>query len=260
MKGFTLIETSIALAIFGMIAGVIVGSIHFSGQVYEKSEQFMELTQNSRIVLDSISRELRQAERVITSLSDNRENSTEEILFRDGHLKDITESGTLQGGEDEFVILSNEASSEDGFYKDSYIKITDGSADLEGEIRKIVDYEGESKRAKLSYSLEEEVDYFGIDYMIDTSYYYTHYFLEDEEVKRGVYTYYFSGDPSMYVPIDVTPPSGQTLEREVLEVNTVGEHFSELGFWKEGEININAELELNGRSVNFLRKVFGRNL
>lgn len=260
MKGFTLIETSIALAIFGMIAGVIVGSIHFSGQVYEKSEQFMELTQNSRIVLDSASRELRQAERIVTSLSDDKENSEQEILFRDGHLQNITERETIQGGEGDVVVLSNESSSEDGYYKDGYIKITDGSPDLEGETRKIVDYDGSNKEAKLNYPLSEDIDYFGIDYMIDTSYYYIHYFLEENEVKRGVYTYYLSGDSSMYVPIDITPPSGQTLEKEVLELNTVGEHFSDLGFWKDEQVNIHVDLELGGRSVSFLRKVFGRNL
>ena len=260
MKGFTLIETSIALAIFAMIAGVIVGSIGFSSRVYEKSQEFMDLTQNNRIVLDSISRELRQAERVVTSLSNDKYNSEEEILFRDGHLNDITEKDTIQGGEDDILFLGNESSSEDGFYKDSYIKITGGSSNLEGEVRKIVNYEGENKRAKLNYPLEEGVDYFGIDYMIDTSYYYIHYFLDDDEVKRGVYAYYFSDDPDMYVPVDVTPPSGQTLEKEVLEINTIGEHFSQLRFWEDEAINIFVELEFGGRTLNFLRKVSGRNL
>lgn len=259
-KGFTLIETLIAVGVFAIITFVVTGAIVFGNNTYRKTEEFIELTQNGRVVLNSMSREIRQAERIITSLSETKEYSEDEIIFKDGHLEQIIEQGTLQGGEEDKIFLKNSSSSQDGFYNNSYIKITSGPAELVGEIRKITDYDGESKQAQLAYPFEEGVDCFGVDYMIDTSYYYVHYYLEDGFMKRVVRGYYFSDEPESYVPIDSTPPEEQTLEADVLESRIIGEHFNDLRIWKNQGVNIYIELNHINKKIDLFKKVLTRNL
>ncbi|MGM0439192.1 MAG: PilW family protein [Patescibacteria group bacterium] len=258
-KGFTLIEILIAVGIFMIIASVITGAVVFGSDVYQKTEEFIELTQNGRVVLNSISREIRQAERIVTSLPDTKEYGENEIIFEDGHLDEITEKDTLQDGGGDTIFLSDSSSDQDGFYDNSYIKITNGPAELVGETRKITDYDGETKKAQLDFPFEEDVDCFGVDYMIDTSYY-VHYYLEDNLVKRAVYGHYFSSDPDNYVPIDASPPEGETLEVDLLESRTIGEHFNDLRFWKDQGVNTSIELELNNKEINLFKKVSARNL
>ncbi len=259
MKGFTLIELIIAVAVFMIIATMVTGSAFLATRIYEESEETMELIQNGRVVIDAASREIRQAERIVNSLPDSKEEGVDEIIFEDGHLEYIREEGTLQDGEGVEVVLPTSSSDQDEFYKDSFIKITSGPSNLQGEIRKIVDYDGDTRTAVIDFPLGEE-DYFGLDYLIDTSHYYTHYYLEDGYVYRSVYAYYFSEDPKNYVPINATPPAGETMEEELLESRIVGEHFQEVSFWEEDGINIFVSLQLEDREMNLIKKVVGRNL
>jgi prepilin-type N-terminal cleavage/methylation domain-containing protein len=88
-KGFTLFEILVALSLFVVII-LIVGSIFILAQKsYSKGAGEAELTQNIRVSLDRISRELRQTTNIATSLpatnSDPLNPPTEEIFFQDGH-------------------------------------------------------------------------------------------------------------------------------------------------------------------------------
>ena len=244
MKGFTLIEILIAISIFVIIVLIMGSAITFSSRIYQKSENVMEITQNGRVFFDAVSREIRQAERVVNSLPERKEDGVNEIIFRDGHLEEIEETGIIQEGEGRFLNLSDESSSEDNFYKDSYIKIVSGPAEVEGKIRKVVAYNPDEKRVEIESPFETGVDYFGLEYMIDTAYY-IHYFLEDDYVKRAVYAYYFSDEPQNYVPIDAVPGSGETLEEEIIESRIIGEYFQDIRFWKDNGINIHINLLLN---------------
>lgn len=89
MGGFTLFEILVALSLFVVII-LIVGSIFILSQrSYSKGAGEAELTQNVRVALDRISRELRQTTNIITALpatnSDPFNPPTEEIFFQDGH-------------------------------------------------------------------------------------------------------------------------------------------------------------------------------
>lgn len=257
MKGFTLIEIMIAVAVFMMIAVVITGSIIFSGDLYQESEGMMELSQNGRVVLDGASREIRQAQAIVTPLPDTNLN-VDKIIFKDGHLEEISKEGTLQEGGGKLAYFS-EGSDQDDFYKNSHIKITGGPEEVVGETRKIVSYDGDEKKVELDFSLPVD-DYFGLDYVIDTSHYYISYKLEDGLVKREVFSYYFSGDSNHYVSAQDRPPEGQTLEKELFQSRVVGEHFTKLSFWESGGINISVELQAGERKVDLFKKVVGRNL
>ena len=258
MKGFTLIEIIVSVAIFMMIATVITGSIIFLTDVYQRSEDMIELFQSGRVVLDGASREIRQAETITTPLPDSEEYSVSEITFKDGHLEDINKEGTARDGEGRFIHFSD-GSERDNFYKDSYIKIISGPQEAVGETRKIVSYDGDERVAELDFSLGVD-DYFGLDYFIDTSHYYINYRLEEGLIKRDVFSYYFSNEPNRYVSSQDAPPEGEALEKEVFESRTVGDYFSEFLFWEDEGINILVELESGERRVKLFKKVVGRNL
>lgn len=93
--GFTLPEIMVSVAIFIMVI-LLTGSIYSLSQTsYKKSSDLAELTQNNRVFLDRLSRELRQSVDIITALpptmSDPLNPPTDQIIFQDGHdLSQIT--------------------------------------------------------------------------------------------------------------------------------------------------------------------------
>lgn len=88
-SGFTLLEIIVSLSVFVVVI-LLTGSIYLlSQQSYNKSSNLAELTQNSRVYLDRLSRELRQSVNIITTLpptdTDPLNPPTDQILFQDGH-------------------------------------------------------------------------------------------------------------------------------------------------------------------------------
>ena len=269
MKGFTLIEVLITAGIFIIILVIIANVIILGNQIYWEEEKAKEVMQNGRVVLDSISREIRQSRKIITSLPDedcdnplDEDCPPSEIIFQDGHLGLISENGITSGGLLDKVILSNSASESDGFYNNAFLKIISGSPETIGEIRKIIDYNGDLKEARLDFPISDSIDYFGLEYIINTSYYYIHYYLdEDGFVQRKTFSFYFSGNSYDYVPFNAVPPDGETMEIEVLEnPRIIGEHFKDIKFWGSKIINISLSIELDGREIQLSQKIFGRNL
>jgi prepilin-type N-terminal cleavage/methylation domain-containing protein len=80
-KGFTIIEIMSSLSIF-LIIMLLVGSVYILAQrTYNRGTSQNELIQNARVCLDRLSRELRQAEFLVTDVS----ATTTELYFQDGH-------------------------------------------------------------------------------------------------------------------------------------------------------------------------------
>jgi len=259
--GFTLTEVIVSITILVLIIVSIFSLYLFNQRAYQGSEVTSELLQNGRVILERITRELRQTDEIVTSLPDVPDNPgnppPEEILFRDGHLPLIAESGTAQGASQNTIILNSSASSQDDYYRDVFFKIISGTGS--GQIKKIIEYNGTTKTATIRGDWETTPDTTS-NYKIDTSYYYIHYFRDDSNVKRRALTYYFSGDPDTFVPWNAEPPVGQTLEQQLLEEEIVGEYVSSLKFWQSPVVNIALSLEKNDRNLNLQTKVFGRNL
>lgn len=86
---FTLIEILIAMTIGSVILLALYGIYAVSSKSYLRSTDQSELTQNARIALERISRDLRQAEEIATSLpptnTDPLNPPATQILFQDGH-------------------------------------------------------------------------------------------------------------------------------------------------------------------------------
>ncbi|MFW6282877.1 MAG: PilW family protein [Minisyncoccales bacterium] len=84
-RGFTLVEILVAITIFIMIVIVVTSIYNLSQETYKANANMTEISQNGRIALDRMTRELRQAKGITTSLSDDRSDATSSIEFEDGH-------------------------------------------------------------------------------------------------------------------------------------------------------------------------------
>ncbi|NCQ16354.1 prepilin-type N-terminal cleavage/methylation domain-containing protein [Candidatus Falkowbacteria bacterium] len=88
-NGFTLLETMVSLALFTIII-ILVSDVYLvTQQAYNKNSDLAEITQNARVSLDRISRELRQSASIITTLpetdTDPENPPAGQIIFQDGH-------------------------------------------------------------------------------------------------------------------------------------------------------------------------------
>lgn len=92
-KGFSVLEIIVSLSLFLIVVLVVNNFYSYSQKLYNRGSNMAELTQNARVCLDRLSRELRQAVVIVTNLPpvDNDEEypPEEEIFFQDGH--DISE-------------------------------------------------------------------------------------------------------------------------------------------------------------------------
>ncbi len=89
LMGFTLPEIIVSMAIFVVVI-LLTGSIYSLSQLsYKKSSDLAELTQNNRVFLDRLSRELRQSVDIITNLPPTEDDPAnppaDQIIFQDGH-------------------------------------------------------------------------------------------------------------------------------------------------------------------------------
>lgn len=88
-NGFTVLEIVVSLSLFAM-AVLLVGSMYdLSQKSYNKGANRSEVVQNARVVLDRMSREMRQTIEIITNLPnteiDPLNPPSQEIFFQDGH-------------------------------------------------------------------------------------------------------------------------------------------------------------------------------
>ena len=87
--GFTLLEVIASISLFTIVI-ILVSNIYLVTQnAYNKNSNIAELTQNARVSLDRISRELRQSSSIITTLPETNDDPnnppTNQIFFQDGH-------------------------------------------------------------------------------------------------------------------------------------------------------------------------------
>lgn len=100
-SGFTLAEMLISIVIIILVILMITTIFALSQKTMRQANNKAELIQNSRVALDLMSRELRQAKKVVTDLPQTNLNSPSEIEFEDGH--DVSEikyiNYSLQGNQ-----------------------------------------------------------------------------------------------------------------------------------------------------------------
>jgi len=86
-KSFTLIEVLTAMTIGVLIIMAAYGVYNISYKSYKKNFASAELTQNARIALERMSRDIRQTTEILTNLPEDPGAGTppSEIKFQDGH-------------------------------------------------------------------------------------------------------------------------------------------------------------------------------
>jgi len=86
-KGLTLIEILVAIAISIVIIAASYEVYNISYKSYKKNYAMAELSQNARIALERMSRDVRQTMEILTDLPENPDVGTppSAIKFQDGH-------------------------------------------------------------------------------------------------------------------------------------------------------------------------------
>lgn len=86
--GFTLVELMIALGV-SLLIFVLISQVYLlAQQTYITTDSKAEITQNGRVILDRLIREIRQTPHIITALPANASDPDalpSEIMFQDGH-------------------------------------------------------------------------------------------------------------------------------------------------------------------------------
>lgn len=84
-KGFTLTEVLVIISIVAIVIGAISSAYLLSQRAYQQGEIAAEITQNGRVILERLAREIRQAREIVTELADEQADATSTIMFQDGH-------------------------------------------------------------------------------------------------------------------------------------------------------------------------------
>ena len=90
-KGFTLTELLVSIVVIMIVIGAAYSGYYLSRKAYSESEKAAELNQNGRVIIERMTREIRQAREIAVELSE--EEPEEEvspvggIIFEDGHIE-----------------------------------------------------------------------------------------------------------------------------------------------------------------------------
>ena len=107
--GFTLIEILLAISVSLILFMILASSYDLSQKIYSRTDSKAEITQNGRVILDRITRELRQTPDIVTQIADNNSSSSHEIMFQDGH--DISSINYIR-----YILDGNDLDRQDIYY------------------------------------------------------------------------------------------------------------------------------------------------
>jgi prepilin-type N-terminal cleavage/methylation domain-containing protein len=86
MKSFTLIEVLITITVFALVGAGIYSSHILSQKAYKEGEVSAEITQNGRVIMERMTREIRQAKELVGDFPEEEADAVSEIAFEDGHI------------------------------------------------------------------------------------------------------------------------------------------------------------------------------
>lgn len=71
-----------------LISGAVYTSFTLSQKAYKESENSAEITQNGRVILERMNREIRQAKEIVGNFPEDEASAEDEITFEDGHVSE----------------------------------------------------------------------------------------------------------------------------------------------------------------------------
>lgn len=278
-RGFTLIEAMAVIALIIVIFIPAYGLYNLGQRSYRDVSDKQEILQNGRVILDRLSREIRQAAKgpyywvdgEATKFPETPEDAVDEIEFQDGHLVQIQQSDTARDGSANTIKLAEAASDEDDYYNEMFIKIIEGPGI--DQIRKIIDYEGATRVAWIQNKWDTEPES-GSTYQVGSRYYYLYYFRDKDnpipeyqnDFRRQVKVYCCTpeededcSNSDVYVPWNVDCGEGE-LNESVLEDELIGEYVTGIDFWGTTLINIRINLAKNDKTLQLSTQLLGRNM
>jgi len=255
-KGITLVEIIIAVAISSLVI-LIVYSMFLTGkEAYQKGEANAEVLQNGRVSLERMTREIRQAQDVVTDLT----SPADQIEFHDGHLTFATEEDLVQGAGASTITFNATASAQDDYYENMFVRLYKGGYE---EFKKIIDYDGSTKIATVDsdWAIIPDGTY---NYKIDSAYYYIRYYLDGNNLRRQIKAYRFISGPSedlnAFVPQGVVDEDGDDPDLLELENRVIAEYITNIEILGDDLISIALEIQKNQKILDLSTKVWGRNL
>lgn len=84
-KAFTLTELLVSITVFILVIGAVYGTFILNQRAYREGEISAEIIQNGRVILERITREVRQTKEIVTELPDTSAEAISTIEFEDGH-------------------------------------------------------------------------------------------------------------------------------------------------------------------------------
>jgi Tfp pilus assembly protein PilE len=84
-SGFTLSELLISIVFVSLVLGAVYSSYILNQKASIEGESAIEILQNGRVILERMTREIRQAKDIVTDLPVVKENAVSSIEFEDGH-------------------------------------------------------------------------------------------------------------------------------------------------------------------------------
>ncbi len=84
-KAFTLPELLVTMAILIIVIGAVYLAYSLNQQAFREGENTAEITQNGRVIIERLNREIRQAKEIAGNFPEVEESATSTIIFEDGH-------------------------------------------------------------------------------------------------------------------------------------------------------------------------------
>ena len=89
---------------------------------------------------------------------------------------------------------------------------------------------------------------------------YINYYLDDTDLRRSEWAYYFPSEENIYVEYNARDEDGDSPEKKVLSDHLVGEYFQNMEFWGTQElVKIYFNLKINGEEFEIGSSVYSRN-
>jgi Tfp pilus assembly protein PilW len=175
--GFTLLETVISIGLFVMAIMLVTSMYAIIQKAYKAGADKAEVTQNARVSLDRMSREIRQAVHFVGNLPNSTTTATSSLEFQDGHDQSVINyikyylSGSNLMREYKYYYFESSPSTHVRWYDlsgSTKPSATTTSSVIIGEYFKDINFYGTSTGVNIKMSIEKNTNIYNIETLLYT--------------------------------------------------------------------------------------------
>lgn len=176
-EGFTLLETVISIGLFVMAILLVTSMYTITQRAYKAGADKAEVTQNARVSLDRMSREIRQAVHFAGNLPNSTSTATSSLEFQDGHDQSVINyiryylAGSNLMREYKYYYFDSSPSTHVRWYDlegSTKPSATSTSNVVIGEYFKNIGFYGTSTGVNISLSIEKNTNVYNIETLLYT--------------------------------------------------------------------------------------------